>query len=213
MAHSRTERLWIVGGSLAAALLALLGWLVVISPKLSSASSLRSQKGEIQTQNDLLQSKVNKLRAADANMAQLTAELSAAQAALPPDSGLSAFSDQLRSQAAATRVSITSITAGAPGLATPGKAVQAAKPSATAVAGGLYSIPITLSVTGSPAQELAFLKAVQHGSRAALVTSAQLATQGSGTATTAQTTLTLQLQIFASPQAQGKATPTQPSAG
>jgi hypothetical protein len=185
----------------------------VVSPKLSSASSLRSQKGEIQTQNAVLQSKVDRLRAADANMAQLTAELSAAQAALPPDSGLSAFTDQLRSQAAAAKVSITSITAGAPGLATPGKTGQAAKPSGTAVAGGLYSIPITLAVTGSPAHELAFLKAVQHGSRAALVTSAQVATQAGGTTTTAQTTLTLQLAIFASPQGQAKATPTQPGAG
>ncbi|MDT4932968.1 MAG: hypothetical protein QOK11_860, partial [Pseudonocardiales bacterium] len=51
MARTRTERLWVGGGSLAVVLLAIVGWLVVVSPKLSSASSLRSQKGEIQLQN------------------------------------------------------------------------------------------------------------------------------------------------------------------
>jgi Tfp pilus assembly protein PilO len=216
MARSRTERLWVVGGSLAAGLLALLGWLVVVSPKLSSASSLRSEKGTIETDNALLQSKIHKLKDAGANMAQLTQALTDARSALPPDTGLAAFTDQLRAQAATANVSITSITAGAPSVVAAGKAGSAPSTSGTVVPGGLYSIPITLSVTGSPVHDLAFVESVQRGTRAVLVTSSQLATQGSGNLVNAQTTLTLQLQVFSSPQAQQptqRAQPTTQAAG
>jgi hypothetical protein len=213
MARTRTERLWVGGGSLAVVLLAIVGWLVVVSPKLSSASSLRSQKGEIQLQNDVLQGKINKLKDANANMAQLQQALKDAAARLPSDAGLAAFTNDVQAIAASAQVSIATITAGSPSRVVPGKAAQAQAPTATAKAipGALYSIPITLSVNGTPAHDINFLNALQRGTRAALVTATQLTTQaGAGTAG-AQTTLTLQLQVFSAPQAQQPTT--QPAAG
>jgi hypothetical protein len=212
MARTRTERLWVGGGSLAVVLLAILGWLVVVSPKLSSASSLRSQKGEIQLQNDVLQGKINKLKDANANMAQLQQTLKDAAARLPSDAGLAAFTNDVQAMAASAQVSIAVITAGSPSRVIPGGAAQAQPPTATAKAipGALYSIPITLSVNGTPGHDLIFLNAIQHGTRATLVTATQLSTQAGAGTTGAQTTLTLQLQVFSAPQAQPT---TQPAAG
>jgi hypothetical protein len=220
MARERIERLWIGGGTVAAVLVAAVAWMVVVNPKLSDASSLRSQTDAANTGNSVLQTKIDKLQQDKANLGALQKSLADAQAALPPDSGLAAFTRQIGEQAAAAHVTVTSITASAPapvGGASPASAAAASDTATTPAASssaapapaagasaataphGAYAIPVTIAVTGSQAADLRFLQGIQTGGgRAVLVTSTQLS--GSGTDATGGTTLTIQLQAFAVPQ-------------
>jgi Tfp pilus assembly protein PilO len=218
MARERVERLWIGGGTVAAVLVAAVGWMVVVHPKLSDASSLRSQTDDAQAANIVLQTKIDKLERDKANMGALQKSLADAQAALPSDSGLAAFTRQIGAQAAAAHVTVTSITASTPtpvggaapaapaattdtstATAAPSSPPAPAASGAAATPHGAYVIPLTVSVSGNADAEVRFLTALQHGSRAVLVTSAQLAAAGAGSS--GDTALTIQLQAFAVPQA------------
>jgi Tfp pilus assembly protein PilO len=211
-------------------LVAVIAWTAVVNPKLSDASSLRSQIDSARTDNLTLQVKIGKLQRDSANLGALAKSLAIAHAALPSDTGLAAFTRQLGAEAAATHVTVTSITASTPAPATgPGvgapaapaaaaagtsaPAAPAAGPASTSTpgtqpaagaAGALYAIPLTIAVTGAQADALRFLRAVQtQGPRAVLVTSTQLSGQAAGAGSSS--TLTIQLQVFSAPR---PATPT-----
>ena len=195
-------------------LIAAVGWFLVISPQLSSASSLRSQATAVDQQNSLLQAKVNKLKKANAGLSDLTASLQRALDALPFDSGLPALTRQLSAQARQHRVNLTSIGVGSinPIVSTPTPVTTAGSTAVTSAesSGRLFSIPVTLVSTGSLRGQLAFLAAVQaDGPRRALVTSTVLApASGSATASLdASCTITTQLTVFTaalSPQARAQ---------
>ncbi len=202
MAHVQSKRVWLAGSAALAVLIALAGWFAVISPQLSSASSLQSQTGTAQDQNLTLQSNVAKLRRETDNLSALTASLRGLVAALPFDSGLPAFTRQLSTQAAQRRVSLTSITVGAIAPLSKTGAGTTGQSATTSAAGKMFAIPITLSSVGSAANQLAFLKAIQvDGPRRALVTSSQLApgAQSQSTSVNASCTMTTQLTIFTAP--------------
>lgn len=221
MARERVARLWVIGGSAVAVLVAAIAWLVVVRPELSKASALRAATDSARAENSALQAKIATLQGERANMRSLTRSLGQAQAALPLDSALAAFTRQVSAQAAAAHVTVTGITAGLPtavGAVSPtgtppaqdGSTASAATPSSTAAApaagttgpaGGVYSIPVTVVVNGSSAGDLAFLHALQRsGPRAVLANAAQMSGQsGSGV------TLNVQLELFAAPG------PTQPT--
>jgi Tfp pilus assembly protein PilO len=81
------KRVWLGGGALVAVLLAVVSWFVVISPELSSASSLRAQTSDAELQNAVTQSKVTKLRLQSEQVGQLRSALAAALEALPSPAG------------------------------------------------------------------------------------------------------------------------------
>jgi hypothetical protein len=229
MARDRVERLWIGGGSVVAVLVAAIAWLAFVHPELSKASSLRSQTDTVRTDNSTLRAKLGKLQKDSAKVATLRQSLAQAQAALPAGTGLDAFTRQVSAQAAAAHVKVASLTATAPvpvaaatsaaaapadtattssANATPSTPAPTSANGATVPASGQYSIAVTIAVSGTPAGDLAFLHALQTaGPRAVLVNSTQISSQvgGSGGAVT---TLSVQLQVFASPQP--AATPTAP---
>ena len=211
MSRVQSKRFWVGGGCLVAAVIVIGGWFAVISPQLSSASSLREQSDSADQQNSLLQSKVANLKRQNDKLPTITANLREALAALPLDSGLPAFTRQLSAQAAQHRVSITSIAVGSivpttsAGTSSPGTTGSTAE-----VAGTVFAIPVTLISTGGVQNQLALLKAIQvDGPRRALVVSTQLAppTGTTVTSTDASSTMTTQLTVFSaplSPQAQSQ---------
>lgn len=192
---TRTHQLWVAGGVGSALLVAALAWFVLIGPQLAGASSLKDQTVAAQDQNAVLQHKVSRLQAQNANIAALTESLRQARVALPVDSGLPDFTRQVAAQAAAAGVSLTSISAGTPASAE-GTAAAAAK--SIAAAGHLFGIPVTVVGDGSIDADRALLHALQNGGRRVLVQSSQLsaASEKGG----AQMTLTAQLTVFVAPQ-------------
>jgi Tfp pilus assembly protein PilO len=202
------KRVWLGGGALSAVVVAAAGWFALISPELSSTSSLREQTDAAQQQNTVLQAKTARLKKQSDNLTALTATLRNAVDALPLDSGLPEFTRQVSAQAKATKVTLSGISVGtigpaAMGAATPAAAAAAAGAADAGAAGKLYSIPITMIVNGSYAHELRFLKEVQAtGPRRALVTSTQFAPGASSQVASVDgsATMTVQLTIFAAPR-------------
>lgn len=73
--------------------------------------------------------------------------------------------------------------------------------STTAAPAGTYAIQVTVTSIGTLQHQLGFLKALQYeGSRSALVTSAQLGTDGGAESVDSRSDLTAQLVVFSAPQ-------------
>jgi Tfp pilus assembly protein PilO len=193
----KSERFWLVGGTLAAVLVAAVAWFGAVGPELSNASSLESQTVDAQTQNISLQAKIHKLQQDNADMPKLINSLLQARTALPIDTEIAAYTQRLSDYAGKNHVVVSGINASDPVSAT-AKPGQPAAPAAGAVAGQLYALPLTVIVKGAIANDLQYLKTVQSDTRAALVTSTQLANDPSKNGSLTQ--LTIQLQVFVAPQ-------------
>jgi len=235
MSRTQPERLWIAGGAVGALVIAGASWLFAVHPKLSDVDSLHSQTQDTKAQNLSLQEDVGRLQAAYAHIGTLRSARDAARAALPADNSLSALTQQLGRQALSAHVSVGLLTIGNPAPATPAASTSAAAPApapsssaapaapaAPAVPGaaapsGLYSIPVTVMVTGSANNDVRFLDAVQHqGPRAVLIGSAQFAvatnSTSGGATTSGGVALTVNMQAFVAPQAPVAAPTTAPAA-
>jgi Tfp pilus assembly protein PilO len=194
----KSERFWLVGGTLAAVLVAAVAWFGAVGPELSNASSLEAQTVDAQTQNISTQAKIRKLRQDNADMPKLVTALLQARTALPIGTDIATYTQRLSDYAAKNHVVVTGINASAPVSAT-ARAGQPTTPVAGSVAGKLYALPLTVIVKGAIPNDLQYLKAVQSDSRAALVTSTQLANDASKSGNSL-TQLTIQLEVFVAPQ-------------
>ena len=195
----QSERAWLAGGVVAAAVLAAAGWFGAIGPQLSHTASLKSQQSDLRFQNDRMLAKTQKLKADSAQLPQLTQSLSRALQALPEDSNMSEFTIQLTKQAAANHVVVKGIDLSGPALVTgPGGATPAVVGS---VAGKVFGIPVTLTTAGSFIDQRRYLDAVQHqGSRAALVRSIKLVPIGAANGSVdSNGTMISQLTVFVTP--------------
>lgn len=215
---AQKTKLILGGGVAGAVLLAAVGWLMLIHPKLSDASELNDQADGVRQQNTVLQAKISKLADASKNLTGLTAQLRAAANALPSSDALADFNTQIAGYAAQSRVKITSVTAADPqafagGASAPAASADdsasstAATPPAAASAatasGQIYSIQVTLVSTGSGAAQVKFLHAVQYGARSALVTTCAIAPEASSSVSSfqASTTMTTTMLLFVQPLA------------
>ncbi len=222
MSGMRGDRLWMVGGGVAGVVISALAWFMVVSPELSNAASLDEQTVASQTQNISLQSKIHRLQADNSNMDALVASFQQARNALPVDSSLADFTRQLTGYASQHGVSLSGITAGEPMALTDAPVAAAAAAGSAAgsghaagstpaaplavstpsAAGRTFALPLTVVVKGTAGGNLRFLESIQGpGKRAALVSSTQLS--GDATKRGAAMQLTVQLQLFVTPQAPG----------
>lgn len=215
--RSGAERAWLAGGVLAVGFAVVISWFTVVHPELSKASGTRGEVASTQDANMFLQHRVVALRAQSQQLNSLAGQLRAAGAALPSTASIDEFTRQLSSYAHAGHVTITSITAGNPSLAgtsgapvapstdstsaapAPDAASATGTPGTTAMVGQTYSIEVTVVSSGSATDQQSFLHTLQHGPRAAFVTSAALAPPQGG-ASSGSATLTTQLQVFVQPQ-------------
>lgn len=199
------DRVWMAGGGLGAVVIAAVAWFGVVSPELSNAASLDEQTLAAQTQNVTLQTKLNRLRADNANLDALVNSLKQARTALPVETGLAEFTRQLSGYASDNAVSVSAITAGEPTSVSStgtGAAAAPARGGTVTPAGQTFALPLTVGVKGSAANDLRFLQAVQGlGRRAVLVSGTQLT--GDANTRGAAMQLTVQLQLFVAPQAPG----------
>lgn len=206
MARDKAEKAWIAGGAGAAVLVAAGAWMFAVSPALGTADSIRSATADVTTQNFVLQSNVAKLQQQYEHIDKMRQAEAIARRALPGDLALSDFTDQINQEAQAYHLDVNSMTAADPVPAAPAPVATpaaTASPSPTpspttttsaATASGLFAIPITLVVSGSQADELGFVHAVQRdGARAALVTSTTISADTSGKG---GMSMSIELQVF-----------------
>ena len=221
MERLQDKRVWLAGGAVGAVLITAIGWFMFIGPELSSTSALHAQAAATLEQNNILQLKLKSLEVKRTQLGKYTASLKQALLSLPMDSGLPAFTRQLTAQATASGVHLVSVSAGAvsPVVAAAPVATDTTSPSAApspaptssegalppapTVAGGLFSMQVTVQSDGSLAHQLAFINAIRTaGVRRALVTSTQAAPDAKAAEASIdqQSTFNTQVTIFSAPQ-------------
>lgn len=224
--RSQAERLWLIGGGLVALVLFLIGYFFFISPQRTQTADVNSQVTTTQDQNTVLQNRIDMLREQNKDLGKWQAELAQARLALPTTSGVSDFLRSLQSLGNATLTDVTALSVGTPVDVTslPGFAPAAATaptdaaaapadsassapaaaapaPAATSV---IYALPISATVTGSPAALAKFLDQLQAVQpRAVLITSIDLGsaatTPGATAAVPGQTSLKINMQAYVAP--------------
>ncbi len=189
------NRLWTVGMVVATIAVALLGWFLAISPVLTQAGAAETQAQGIVAQNAASDASTAALAAEFKKLPDKVNQLASLQSAAPESADLDDFLDQLQNLAAANGATITSFSAAeavayggsanAVPATTPTPSASAAAGTGTtstgaagpaavtggSLAGKLFTVPITIALTGNADQVIAFSKAAQLGARFFLVTS------------------------------------------
>jgi hypothetical protein len=182
MRTGHADRLWLIGGALAAVVLVAIGWLLLISPEKRHATSLNDQADAAHTQLISLQHKLRDLKQQSEHAADYQAELNRYHAALPSQAQLAEFLRGLQSGDQARGV-ISGILVGSP-------------LEQTAAGHKVFALPVTVTAKGSASQLGGLLDHLQQVQpRAVLVRDVHLVgEQGGSLSDTA--TLTIGLQVF-----------------
>jgi HPt (histidine-containing phosphotransfer) domain-containing protein len=199
----QSEKTWIAGGLAGAVILAAAAWFGAINPQLSSASALRSARTDAETQNMVLLVKTNKLRSDSLNLNDLSTQLAKRLKQLPTDSNYPELTAQLYTQAAASHVSLSSISIGAATVLNGAAAGAATSRAPGNPAGRIFTVPVAVVSSGTLAAQKRFLDLVQHsGPRAALVTTTKIlpGANQQGSSVVAGSSMTTSFTIFVAPQ-------------
>jgi Tfp pilus assembly protein PilO len=162
----RSSKLWLFVGPAVAVVVLALGWLLLVSPKMSEASQLAEETSSAQASNVMAQAKLTTLQQQSKTLPAQKAQLVALQRQIPADPAVADLIRSLNAAATATGVHLDQVTPGA--LAPIGG-------GAAGSTGGLQQMPVMMGTTGSYANQVKFLAAVEHLDRALLVTSVNLA--------------------------------------
>ena len=193
MTRLADQRIWVVGGAVAALLIVAVGWVGFAGPTFQKVGQVRDATVATRAENDDLMTATAVLRSKSGRLDRYTASLRNALAALPYDSGLPAFTRQLNAQGRAEGVSVGSVV------------VSGASPVEAARGGsaGVFAMQVTVQSKGSLTDQLAFLRSIQRvGPRRVLVTAAQVS-PGSGSAGSSierVATISTQLTVFSAPR-------------
>ena len=177
------NRLWILAGVIAAAVLVLLTWAFAVSPQQSDTTALEEQTLAAHDQANELRARIVKLKEDKANLPALKRALATQQDALPANSGVPAFLRQLQATGTKVGADISGIAVGdpAPVESTP----------------GVWSLPIQLTAEGTPTQLNGFLTQLQDRGqeRAILIETANLSAESAD----AGASLSLAVKAFVAP--------------
>jgi Tfp pilus assembly protein PilO len=190
----RADRLWMVGGVLVAALLLAVSWFFLISPEHAQRDSLNNEAASTEARMTQLQKRLGDLRKENDKLAEYKALLAKDRRALPTMPALSDLLRELQTAGDLTGVSVSGLNVG---NITP----------LTTSAGPVYTLALSLNVTGTIDKLNALLDQLQQVQpRALLINTASLSRTS---ATTDSASLALTLNAFVAPSA---ATPVSPSA-
>ena len=189
MQAARSDRTWLIGGALVAAILLGVGWFFLISPQYQQTQTLQDQSAEADLRLAKLQRRLVDLRKQNGQLEQYRTQLGLDREALPTISGLSDFLRELQAAGITTSVTVNGLLVGAP-LEVPGAASQ------------IFALPMTLIVAGAPAALEQFLNQIQQlQPRAVLINSMNAVPDGQSGSFAGTVTLTLSLQVFVAPPA------------
>jgi Tfp pilus assembly protein PilO len=190
MGGLRADRLWMIAGVVAIAIMSAVTWFFLVSPQYAEASDLRSQTDTAVSQASTLRKRIVELKKEKASLKKLQATLATYEDALPADSGVPAFLRQLQASGTDLGVSVSGVTVGSP--------------TNSAATTGVKELPIQLTVTGAPAGLSDFLDQLQGGGqkRAVLIDSAVWGPAPDSTENdkTTKLSVVLQLKAFVAPK-------------
>ncbi len=161
----------------------LLGWFFGVSPLLEQVTAANTQTDNLRSGNLASEAKLANLKKQYANIGPLQAKLEKLQESIPVDADISGFLAEINTLSAAAGVTLTNLTVNdAAAYVAPGSAVAPVTPDPNATAGatapttpaapavpdpstGLVAIPIKVIVSGPYANVMAFVGALQSGTR------------------------------------------------
>ena len=156
------SRLWTVGTAVLVVAILAIGWFLLISPKRSEASDLKTTAAETEAGNVSTQSQIDQLKAQQKKLPEQRADIEAIKVRLPPAPDQPAVIQQLTEDAALSDVELTSIT-------------PAALQAVTGTTGVAY-MPLVLAASGTYANVKLFLDAIEEDPRALMITGLNIAT-------------------------------------
>lgn len=170
MFANRTAR-WIFGTVAVCALLAAVGWFLLVSPRRTDAADLRDETESSQSQAVVLEAQIAELKSEAADLPAQKAKLGEIARQLTPDADVPEFVRTLQGIAADTGVDLTAISPGTPAVVTTTDTTSTDSSStdttstdtsgALAEAGTLVSVPVSLNLSGDLYQVIQFLKRIQ----------------------------------------------------
>jgi Tfp pilus assembly protein PilO len=193
MGTRHADRIWLLAGAVAVAVLVIASWFLLISPKNAEIDEVNNQSADTQTQLIALRKRINELEQEKAKLPATVAALNKKKLAMPSDSGVPAFLRQLQASGTATNVDVT-------GLAVNTPVQMTTLPS-------VWALPITLTAAGTVADLESFLTTLQTGqSRAVLIQKANFTPDSGSSSSTSGMSLSLSLTAYVAPAA-GSGTP------
>jgi Tfp pilus assembly protein PilO len=183
----RADRLWTVGGVLGAVALLAVSWFFLIGPQYDQTATLHDRTAAAQVRQASLQHRLIELRRQSRELPRFRTERALARQALPTTSAMSDYLRELEASGARTGVSVSGLIVGSP--------AKVAGPTE------IYTVPITLTATGTAAELEKFLDAVQRDQhRATLISSANAVPDRQSTSLAGTVILTLGLQVYVAPR-------------
>lgn len=143
------------------------GWFLLVSPKRSDASALRTEAATKVSANAQLENQLQVLKAQAKNLPKQQAKLAAVAAKIPSNPALPAMVRALTTAATSAGVELVSMTPGAPAFvavpaAAPAAPVAGAPAAAAVGAGQLASIPLVLNIAGGYFQVEQFISNLEN---------------------------------------------------
>ncbi|HEX7354988.1 MAG TPA: type 4a pilus biogenesis protein PilO [Mycobacteriales bacterium] len=221
------KRQWTLVTALVCLLVLVVGFMLLVKPQHSKASSVKSQTTTVQGQVQSLRAQLSTLQEESRNLASQQAVLAEIVQQLPAQPALPALLRSLDAAAAQTNVDLTNVSPGNPtafkanpaavgASGTTGSTTTTTTTStgtASAVP-GLAQIPLSLSVTGSYFDIEQFLDQLEGLQRSMLVDTftigyqaSQGGSSGPPTVGTGELTVSIQAEVFMTTAALGSATP------
>ena len=189
-AESRTAR-WSAGTVLLCVAIVIASWFLLIAPQRVIQADLRGQDTQTRQSNQSLRIRLEELRVQFAKLPEQRAKLAEIRRQLPATEDLPTLVRAIDSLASSSGVGLISVSPGSPTAVDAGS--QPAGGSSSGSAPGLFSIPVSIVVSGDYFQSVAFLRQLQTGMpRAMLVTGLQIS-QGAAGTNAVQVTITGQV--------------------
>jgi Tfp pilus assembly protein PilO len=171
-------RQWTAGAAIAIALILVAGFMLLVQPQRSEASSLKEQTASQEQAAVVLQSKVAQLKAQQKDLPRQQARLAEIRTRLPETPALPSLIRSLTVAADTAGADLVTLSPSAPidlsGGAPVGAPAGSVQPGAAAPAGAttgsLKEVPLRIEVTGSYAALTQFLTQVEGLQRSMLVT-------------------------------------------
>jgi Tfp pilus assembly protein PilO len=160
------------------------GWLLLVKPQRSHASTLNSQAVTAQQANAQLESQIAALKAEQKNLPEQQRILQKFTTQVPGDPSEPTLIRQLSAAANGSGIDLNSLTPGSPAAVS---ASTASTLPSTTTTGGLSELPLTINITGTFPNIESFFQSIERLPRATLVTGWTL---GSGQASTSSTSTT-----------------------
>lgn len=151
---------WVLGAAFLAVVILAGMWFLAVSPELEAAADSREQAESQRSNNDLLRVQNAKLAKQAEELPAMRLELEKYRVGIPDAIEQAAFNDELARLIEATGAFVLDVEWATSALITP----ETAGP-AVPVPAGMYAIPVTVTVLGSPDDTIGYLDALQKGTQ------------------------------------------------